>query len=219
MGGIVGYNGTTKLTISGCNNNAGANISGAGMVGGILGQATATKHTELSPDTGIAIAPDVTITGCKNYGNVNGTSDYVGGIIGISNQCALLLENCHNGGSVATTKNTNYRGSIAGGLHGTAASRGYVTFTGVTYLTGTCSQAYFVNPGAASGGHIDLNVDDCIEVAADGTPVAAMLFRIAPVKEDEALSESEEEVIAADSEEKQEEEETKTSDEEVKSGT
>ena len=219
VGGIVGYNGTTKLTISGCNNNAGANISGAGMVGGILGQATATKHTELSPDTGIAIAPDVTITGCKNYGNVNGTSDYVGGIIGISNQCALLLENCHNGGSVATTKNTNYRGSIAGGLHGTAASRGYVTFTGVTYLTGTCSQAYFVNPGAASGGHIDLNVDDCIEVAADGTPVAAMLFRIAPVKEDEALSESEEEVIAADSEEKQEEEETKTSDEEVKSGT
>ena len=168
VGGIVGINGTTKLVISGCNNNAGATISGAGMVGGILGQAAATKHTELSPNTGIAIEPDVTITGCNNYGDVNGTSDYVGGIIGISNQCALLLENSHNGGSVTTTRNTNYRGSVAGGLHGTSASRGYITFTGVTYLTGSCSQAYFVNPNAAGGGHIDLNVDDCIEVAAEG---------------------------------------------------
>jgi hypothetical protein len=181
------------------------------MVSGILGQTAATKHTQLSPDTGIAIAPDVMITGCNNYGDVNGTGDYVGGIIGIANQCALVLENSHNGGSVATTKNTNYRGSIAGGLHGTSASRGYITFVDVTYLTGTCSQAYFVNPNAASGGHIDLGVDDCIEVAADGTPVATMLLSIAPTKEDEVLSESEEEEKTADSEEKQEEEETKTS--------
>ena len=179
VGGIVGYNGTTKLTISGCNNHIGATISGAGMVSGILGQTAATKHTEVSPDTGIAIAPDVTITGCNNYGDVNGTGDYVGGIIGIANQCALVLENSHNGGSVATTKNTNYRGAIAGGLHGTSASRGYITFTGVTYLTGTCSQSYFVNPNAASGGHIDLAVDDCIEVTADGTPVDLMKKRSA----------------------------------------
>ncbi len=75
-----------------------ATVSGAGNLGGLIGNAKSESYME----------------GCVNYGNVGGTSWNNGGVVGFAQNQVV---NCINYGTVTTT------GDCAGGVVGTAHSK------------------------------------------------------------------------------------------------
>ena len=91
-GGIVGY---SKMgTVSNCENHA--TVAGQKYVGGIRGGS-------------INNYSDGSFSNCSNYGQITGTDEYVGGIVGYIH--GIYIGNCANYGSI---KGKNRVGGIAG---------------------------------------------------------------------------------------------------------
>lgn len=91
-GGIVGY--SMKGTVSNCENHA--TVAGQKYVGGIRGGS-------------INNYSDGSFSNCSNYGNITGTDEYVGGIVGYI--YGIYIGNCANYGSI---QGKNRVGGIAG---------------------------------------------------------------------------------------------------------
>lgn len=91
-GGIVGY--SMKGTVSYCENHA--TVAGQKYVGGIRGGS-------------INNYSDGSFSNCSNYGQITGTDEYVGGIVGYIH--GTYIGNCANYGSI---KGKNRVGGIAG---------------------------------------------------------------------------------------------------------
>ena len=113
-GGIVGH---TSVAISNCNNYG--TIKGKNYVAGIAGYATAAisnceNFANVSAGQwvgGIVGRSTKNITNCVNHGDVTGTADFVGGIVGASDGTTRTLKNCVNNGAV---KGVGYIGGIDG---------------------------------------------------------------------------------------------------------
>lgn len=97
-GGIVGSV-REKCTLTDCSNYA--SVTGTGMyTGGVAGALHDLVWYNVKPST---------LTGCYNYGTVNGNTE-VGGIAGYSDQATI--SNCHNSGSITATGNYGCGGII-----------------------------------------------------------------------------------------------------------
>lgn len=92
-------------SVTGCNNSAEINTGTNG--GGIVGAAYYTQE-----------GSSMTIENCNNYGPINGTSQAVAGIVGLS---AANVSGCTNEGAITST------GSAAGGIVGQQYYAGSVT--------------------------------------------------------------------------------------------
>jgi len=128
-----------------------ATVSGAGNLGGLIGN---TK-------------PESYLEGCINYGNVNGSSWNNGGVVGFAQNRVI---NCINHGTVTTT------GDCAGGVVGTAHSKviGCINYGvvnaqgrsgGVVYnsksIVDSCINYGTVNGGWDLGGILGYVAKDC----------------------------------------------------------
>ncbi len=124
VGGLVGYNSSTYVTVRGC--YATSPVTGNnGMVGGLVGwnYGTVTSCYATGAVTGAAYVGGLvghntrTVTSCYATGTVTGNS-YVGGLVGINNSDATVT-GCYATGAVTG-------GTILGGLVG-ASTFGPVT--------------------------------------------------------------------------------------------
>ena len=122
VGGIIGSfdNGTTE--ISNCNNYG--TVSGGGSsadyIAGIVGYSKVATivncHNYASISgrqwvAGISGRSSGDITNCTNHGDITGTADFIGGIIGASEGTERTISNCINNGDV---KGNEYTGGIDG---------------------------------------------------------------------------------------------------------
>lgn len=112
------------LIIQECYNSG--NVSGCGNVGGIVGRLSTNCSIDSCANTGniqgehrvagisgSTVSDSIQITNVYNRGDITASSDYIGGIIGIS---YIPLQNCYNTGSVTTTSSTNV-GGIVGAIN------------------------------------------------------------------------------------------------------
>ncbi|MDR1298911.1 MAG: carboxypeptidase-like regulatory domain-containing protein, partial [Oscillospiraceae bacterium] len=130
MGGIVGQSGGNSTNIDNCTNYG--TLTGIHWVGGIIGRASPT-------------ADNISITNCKNLGDIKGPSStsgdtdrIFGGIaasVGAGNGAGVSIEDCYNAGQIDTAVPS------VGGLIGEAAPTG----------TGKIAVANSYNSGAVSG--------------------------------------------------------------------
>ena len=130
VGGFVGYSSNT-VSIKNSINYADINTVGATRVGGLVGYASATSTTlsvcanfgDIEGATGYVgglighSQGNKEISKCFNSGNITGTTGSVGGLVGYTNS-GFTISSCYSTGDV-TVGNTN---SI-GGLVGNAGSR------------------------------------------------------------------------------------------------
>ena len=118
VGGIVGHDGNSIITA--CYNRKA--VEGASAVGGIVGKGT-NKNQAFTNSTSIISDISSTITDCKNFANVTGSGNYVGGIIGSANNAVLSgsNSNCTVTGSGTTA------GKGFGGIVGWCAESTTVT--------------------------------------------------------------------------------------------
>jgi endonuclease/exonuclease/phosphatase family metal-dependent hydrolase len=123
-------------------------------VGGIVGEILTTGS--------------VLIENCTNYGNINTTGEYVGGIVGYAKDCNmnLILKQCTNVGDITAER---YLGGIAGGCFvktlGASSNVNYGTLTAEEY-----SQQLF--------GIRSVTVDPTNGTRADGTDVRVMSYNV-----------------------------------------
>ena len=142
-GGIVGRGeGTTVIR----NCTAMGNMTGMSELGGIVGSVMGT--------TSFLGTDDVKIENCRMQGNITGTHQYVGGILGYC-VAPVTLVNCRNEGNVSASQNTRSGASdtgACGGIVGTAegvltmkrcSNRGKVSGTG--YLKYAAGLVGFIN--------------------------------------------------------------------------
>ena len=123
VGGIVGggyQEGVTIVTIDNCYNTG--NVSGYNSVGGILGRILGSSS---------GLGAGYKILNSYNKGNVVGTEGNIGGIIGYQD-CAIMVINCYNLGTVKGTSNLG--GIIGYVLSGFAPTDFYATITNCYYL-------------------------------------------------------------------------------------
>ena len=112
------------LIIQECYNSG--NVSGCGNVGGIVGRLSTNCSIDSCANTGniqgehrvagisgSTVSDSIQITNVYNRGDITASSDYIGGIIGIS---YIPLQNCYNTGSVTTTSSANV-GGIVGAIN------------------------------------------------------------------------------------------------------
>lgn len=105
VGGIVGYSGIPgKLTVTDCANNGAITSSvSTDYFGGIVGRINGMGNAA--------------ITGCKNSGALTSeNSQYMGGIVGYSNQSTTITA-CHNSGTV-TNSSVNQSSTNTSGVLG-----------------------------------------------------------------------------------------------------
>ena len=122
VGGIVGggyQKGVTIVTINNCYNTG--NVSGYNSVGGILGRTLGSS----------GLGAGYKILNSYNKGNVVGTEGNIGGIIGYQD-CAIMVINCYNLGTVTGTSNLG--GIIGYVLSGFVPTDFYATITNCYYL-------------------------------------------------------------------------------------
>ena len=156
-GGIVGRALGTG-NIIGCENHASINVTDY-SAGGIAGVAYETK------------SPGINITNCKNYGDITGANDGIGGIVGLN---AAYVTGCENYGSVGKDCTAKYCGGIVGymnssgsivdctnngDIYATSMAAGILGFPGgITYdlttvfeITGNTNNGSVTSSGQAAG--------------------------------------------------------------------
>ena len=101
-GGIVGqFSTTTDGVITNCSNTG--SVSGKKQIGGIVGYTSTT----------------VTISECSNSGVIEGTTQFIGGILGSAAGTSNNVSNCNNSGTILG-KGT-YVGGIVGGMNSSSS--------------------------------------------------------------------------------------------------
>ena len=125
VGGFVGYSSNT-ISINNSINYAGINTDGATRVGGIVGYASSASTTlsvcanfgDIEGETGYVgglighSQGNKEISKCFNSGNITGTIGSVGGLIGYTNS-GFTISGCYSTGDV-TVGNTNSIGGLVG---------------------------------------------------------------------------------------------------------
>ena len=160
-GGLCGKAGeSTVVYISNCWNNG--TVTGTQGVAGIIGWADKNS--------------DVDILYSLNSKEITGSSNYVGGLVSIANQCSLKIADSLNVGVVKRTSSntTNYYGAIVGGLNGSSSAKGNMTFEKVYYLDSVSTKSYQINTNNAS--HITISSDEIYsktmnEISDTTTPI------------------------------------------------
>ena len=111
-----------------------------------------------------------------NSKEITGSSNYVGGLVSIANQCSLKIADSLNVGVVKRTSSntTNYYGAIVGGLNGSSSAKGNMTFEKVYYLDSVSTKSYQINTNNAS--HITISSDEIYsktmnEISDTTTPI------------------------------------------------
>ena len=84
-----------EIKIINCMNTA--DITGTSPIGGIVGGCTSSANT-------------LTIQGCANLGDITGSGNKVGGIIGVAQYAAHKIVDCYNQGKI--TGFNNYAGIV-----------------------------------------------------------------------------------------------------------
>ena len=164
VGGIIGSSqiqglkglDSQYLYVSGCTNAATINPGNRGYSGGIIG-----------------IMHGGTITDCKNYGNINNSKDYAGGIVGYapavdatSTGKGVEIINCL---SNATIKGNNQSGGIIGflgwGIIQRCTSKGSVT--GAQSVGGIIgeAQAGVITSNGTDNGNARVAILECLAMA------------------------------------------------------
>ena len=181
-GGLVGYadfNGT-DISVSITNSTNHGDVTAAQYTGGIIGL---TQSVEKANQV-------LTITGCKNYGNITITAgNCVGGIVGYyrcgaatSTGSKFTLSDCANYGTVENKATATSKGGFTGGIVGAVLASGTdgkynasITLTNL-YNNGTVKRAVSASIGAIVGyltlpvvtdGTVDVTMSDWVNSSAD----------------------------------------------------
>ena len=115
IGGIAAYlyhSGTVKNCVNYGSIHTGA-VGYPASIGGIVGE-SGVYSLERASD-------EVFIQNCLNYGTIihnetTGDNLYIGGILGYAYSGTNSIENCVNGGKITSNKESDYIGSVVGGI-------------------------------------------------------------------------------------------------------
>jgi len=139
VGGLVGY--SRYFFMENC--YATGDVSGERYVGGVAGELRGADSLGESTTN---------LKGCYSTGNVSGTGNYVGGLVG--NIAGATIDGCHSTGKVS---GVNEVGGVAGGIIGGSVKNCYSTgdvsgndyvggvlgsFGGVAYTMGSMTNCY-----------------------------------------------------------------------------
>lgn len=167
IGGICGNNGKGSA-IESCHNygdirmNGGGNSYAGGLTGAVSSQSgvsNSTNHGSVSARShigGIAGFAYSSMTDVVNYGNISGTSRYIGGITGYFKSSGIVLSGCINNGTISGNGATGgiagiaKSGTIVSGCVNNGSINGYATNVGgiAGYVEESCVISKNINKGA-----------------------------------------------------------------------